>query len=81
MKTNQPEVAELLADYFNTARSTLEEIISTTLPRESTTIITVWKLYEKHIKRDPVIEFRALGEDDVTLTLEHLNPQKSSGWN
>ncbi len=81
MKTNQPEVAELLADYFKTdALNIGEDHINNLTERDHDNHNSVKVIRETRIKRT-LIEFRALGEDDVTLTLEHLNPKKSSGWN
>ena len=83
VKTNQFEVAELLADYFNTAALSIGgDHVNDLTERDHDNHNSV-KIIRETYDTYPVLcfEFRKLSQEEVLFTLEHLNSKKSSGWN
>ena len=83
VKTNQFEVAELLADYFNTAALSIGgDHVNDLTERDHDNHNSV-KIIRETYDTYPVscFEFRKLSQEEVLFTLEHLNSKTSSGWN
>ena len=84
VKTNQPEVAEILADHFNSAALNVGgDHVNNLTERDYENHDNSVKVIRETYKTYPesLFEFRTFSQDEVTLTLEHLNSKKSSGWN
>ena len=83
VKTNHPEVAEILADYFNTAALSVRgDHVNNLTGRDHekhSSVKVIRETYKTY--PDSLFEFRTFGLDEATLTLEHLNNKKYSGWN
>ncbi|CAB4025980.1 Hypothetical predicted protein, partial [Paramuricea clavata] len=83
VKTNEYEVTELLADYFNTAACSIGGDHVNNLTEKDHDYHNSVKVIRETFQTNPNagFEFRKLSQDEVTFTLEHLNPKKASGWN
>ena len=78
--SNQPEIAELLANYFNTAASSIGGAHVNNLKesdhRDHSSVKAIRKAYN-----GSRFEFTKFSQGEVTTAMEKLNPRKSCGWN
>ena len=78
--SNQPEVAELLANYFTTAASSIggDHVNNLTESdhRDHSSMKVIRKAYD-----GSRFNFTKFSQGEVTTAIEKLNPRKSCGWN